>query len=100
MPFVNGGQATQMIRALEEKRMAAVDNCNEYGRIPIFAVSATLRAERRAFKVALGFDGWLLKPVPFKRLALLLSGAFDPNARKEGLYNEKEFELGGWFEAE
>ena len=98
MPFVNGGQATQMIRVLEEKRMASVNNYDEYGRIPIFAVSATLKPERQAFKAALGFDGWLLKPVQFKRLALLLSGAFDPSVRKEGLYDEKEFDLGGWFE--
>jgi hypothetical protein len=98
MPFVNGSQATQMIRALEEKRMAAANNNNEYGRIPIFAVSATLRRDRQSFKAALGFDGWLLKPVHFGRLGLLLSGAFNPDARKEGLYNEEEFDLGGWFE--
>ncbi|OQV11121.1 Response regulator receiver domain-containing protein isoform 1 [Cladophialophora immunda] len=97
MPFVNGWQATQMIRSLEKTTTDIPHSTDEYGRIPIFAISATLRKEQRQSFAASGFDGWLLKPVDFKRLALILSGAFNADSRKRGLYEEASFQQGGWF---
>jgi CheY-like chemotaxis protein len=66
-------------------------------RVPIFAVSATLKKEEEGEYVANGFDGWLLKPVDFKRLNLILEGAFLESAKKEGRYKPEDFNSGGWF---
>jgi CheY-like chemotaxis protein len=69
------------------------------GRMPIFAVSASLRAEDMENFVEIGFDGWLLKPIDFRRLNLLLAGASSSEKRQEGLYERSRFRLGGWFTA-
>jgi CheY-like chemotaxis protein len=97
MPFVNGWQATQMIRSLEKTTSDIPRSTDKYGRIPIFAISATLRKEQQQSFVKSGFDGWLLKPIDFKRLALILSGAFNVDSREKCLYEEVSFQQGGWF---
>jgi CheY-like chemotaxis protein len=98
MPFVNGCQATQMIRSLEKKNALVISHTtDEYGRVPIFVVSATLREEQRESFADVGFDGWLLKPIDFKRLALILSCALNVDSRKKCLYEEGSFQQGGWF---
>ncbi len=45
-----------------------------------------------------GFDGWILKPVDFKRLGDLLSGILDENHRNKCLYQPGKWEIGGWFD--
>jgi CheY-like chemotaxis protein len=100
MPIVDGMTATKMIRSFEKTRspdqlsMRATLN----RRIPIFAVSATLVEDNRQTYMDAGFDGWILKPVDFKRTAVLLEGIVDPAKRRECLYQPGEWERGGWFE--
>lgn len=67
------------------------------GRIPIFAVSASLIEREKNTYVDAGFDGWILKPVDFKRLNTLLLGIVDDEVRTSSLYRVGEWERGGWF---
>jgi DNA-binding response OmpR family regulator len=67
------------------------------GRMPIFAVSASLLEERRLGYLDLGFDGWIPKPIDFKRLEKLLEGTRDAKIRKEAEYAPGKWERGGWF---
>ncbi|KAG5948338.1 hypothetical protein E4U53_006311 [Claviceps sorghi] len=99
MPIVDGLTSTKMIRSMEQShdhkghsRLAA--NNNE--RIPIFAVSASLMEEKRQHYMDAGFDGWILKPIDFKRLSTLLSGIRNPDVRKTCLYAPGQWEQGGW----
>ncbi len=67
------------------------------GRIPIFAVSASLLEKQRADMLALGMDGWILKPIDFKRLRRILSGILDPIQRSQDIYTPGcSWEAGGW----
>lgn len=66
------------------------------GRIPILAVSATLLEADRT-KLAINFDGWILKPIDFKRMLRLLSGISIQEHRIEDAYVRGEWERGGWF---
>ena len=99
MPLLNGYEATERIRALEEK----VENPNPRtsnllnGRLPIFAVSASLFEEQREDMYNLGMDGWILKPIDFKRLRLILRGVTDVSQREKDVYKPgRNWELGGW----
>ncbi|KAI1502102.1 hsp90-like protein [Biscogniauxia marginata] len=99
MPIVDGLTSTKMIRAFEQS-----DECTEFsplatshGRIPIFAVSASLTEKEKPKYVDAGFDGWILKPIDFKRLKVLLDGMTDDSIREACLYKPGEWEQGGWF---
>jgi len=65
--------------------------------VPIFAVSASLVERERQTYINAGFDGWILKPIDFKRLNTLLKGIVDDNTRNSCLYKPGEWERGGWF---
>ncbi len=99
MPIVDGLTSTKMIRSFEKSypdeflsKRAALN-----GRVPIFAVSASL-VERECQKyVDAGFDGWILKPIDFKRLSVLLSGIVEEDTRETCLYESGKWERGGWF---
>ena len=67
------------------------------GRVPIFAVSASLIEKQRQVYIDGGFDGWILKPIDFKRLTVLLSGIVETPTRESCLYTPGEWEKGGWF---
>lgn len=67
------------------------------GRIPIFAVSASLVEREKDTYVDAGFDGWILKPIDIKRLSALLNGIHDEEVRNSCLYEPGEWERGGWF---
>lgn len=99
MPVMDGGTATMRIRHLESATTGAPGKDAPYTRVPIFAVSATLIEERRVEYVALGFDGWVLKPVDFKRLATIFDGIRDLRARRTTAYRPGLWERGGWFSA-
>jgi CheY-like chemotaxis protein len=100
MPLVDGYASTRLIREEESKPSTMLSLVAEVrGRTPIFAVSASLKADDLGKFLEMGFDGWLLKPIDFRRLNLLLAGAFSADARKEGLYDRSRFNLGGWFAA-
>jgi len=44
-----------------------------------------------------GFDAWILKPIDFKRLNVLLQGIVDDKTRVSCLYQQGNWEKGGWF---
>jgi hypothetical protein len=67
------------------------------GRVPIFAVSASLVERERQTYINAGFDGWILKPIDFKRLNVLLLGLVEDDTRHSCLYRPCEWERGGWF---
>lgn len=98
MPLLNGYEATERVRGLERDfepphRLSHQLN----GRIPTFAVSASLLEEKRQEIIDFGIDGWILKPIDFKRLRSILRGITDPTQRRKDLYREgRNWELGGW----
>ena len=99
MPIVDGLTSTKMIRSFEKtysdgslSKRAALN-----GRVPIFAVSASLIEQERDKYIDAGFDGWILKPIDFKRLIALLSGIVEEPTRQSCLYKPGEWERGGWF---
>lgn len=99
MPIVDGLTSTKMIRSFEKSfpdeflsKRAALN-----GRVPIFAVSASLIEKNRQVYIDAGFDGWILKPVDFKRLTVIMSGIVDERTRESCLYEPGEWERGGWF---
>ncbi len=75
MPIVDGLSSTKMIRALEhsDKNLELSDLARSQNRILIFAVSASLIESQKDTYVEAGFDGWILKPIDFKRLETLPS---------------------------
>jgi DNA-binding response OmpR family regulator len=101
MPIVDGYSSTKMIRSFEKTHPGSClsdrAKCNH--RIPIFAVSASLVEKERKKYIDLGFDGWLLKPVDFKRVDQLLRGIIDEGTRNNCLYEPGKWEQGGWFTA-
>lgn len=100
MPIVDGFSSTKMIRSFEKTRAQSClsARAKHNGRIPIFAVSASLEEREREKYIATGFDGWILKPVDFKRVDQLMKGIVDNEARNECLYQSGKWEQGGWFE--
>lgn len=99
MPIVDGLTSTKMIRSFEKSHpqgpispRAALN-----GRIPIFAVSASLLEREREKYINAGFDGWILKPIDFQRLGVLLSGIVEEKTRESCLYRPGQWEHGGWF---
>jgi CheY-like chemotaxis protein len=99
MPIVDGLTSTKMIRSFEKlhsgSRLSARAASN--GRVPIFAVSASLVERERQTYINAGFDGWILKPIDFKRLNVLLLGIVEEDTRQSCLYKPGEWEKGGWF---
>lgn len=100
MPIVDGRRSTEMIREIERN---GAHGClstvaTNHGRTPIFAVSASLIEREKDSYVTSGFDGWILKPVDFKRLEHLLYGIIDDQARDDSVYVPGQWERGGWFQ--
>ncbi|KAH7185628.1 uncharacterized protein B0J16DRAFT_267640 [Fusarium flagelliforme] len=99
MPIVDGLTSTKMIRSME----ASADHHGHSSlagtnhRIPIFAVSASLVEREKQTYIDAGFDGWILKPIDFKRLNTLLAGISDEEVRNSCLYEPGQWERGGWF---
>lgn len=99
MPIVDGLTSTKMIRSYEKSNPSSSLSTRAAinGRVPIFAVSASLVEKERQIYIDAGFDGWILKPVDFKRLSILLSGIVEESTRAEALYQPGAWEKGGWF---
>lgn len=102
MPLLNGFQATERIR-LHESNLQKPDPAiplppatNPKPRTPIIAISASLEESRKDEYTVKGVDGWMLKPVNFKRLERLLRGIHDQDLRGELLYKPGSWEIGGW----
>ncbi|KAL0934187.1 sensor histidine kinase response [Colletotrichum truncatum] len=99
MPIVDGLTSTKMIRAYEQSEGHGGHStiATHNGRIPIFAVSASLIEREKDKYVDAGFDGWILKPIDFKRLNTLLLGIVEDGVRTSCLYAPGQWERGGWF---
>ena len=99
MPIVDGLTSAKMIRSHEavSPRDILSPRAALNGRVPIFAVSASLVERDREVYVNAGFDGWILKPVDFRRLAELMEGIVLNETRDRCLYVPGEWEVGGWF---
>lgn len=97
LQILNGFDAALGIRKLEslklksnfERRRSTVLN----GRIPILAVSASLHERQKDSIADVGIDGWILKPVDFRRLSSLMRGALDTKVRQEDIYRSVNFFL-------
>ncbi|THH10468.1 hypothetical protein EW145_g1296 [Phellinidium pouzarii] len=105
MPILNGFEAAKAIRVLEKNahttQNSSVERASKRlnGRVPIFAVSASLFERQRIEMIDFGMDGWILKPIDFKRLRTILKGVLDPDERQKAVYREGcSWELGGWLE--
>lgn len=90
MPIKDGHTSTKEIRSFENSHASDI-------KVPVIAVSASLVERERDFYMDVGFDGWILKPIPFDRLRHIMSGVADRAARKEDLYKPGCWERGGWF---
>ncbi|MCJ1463866.1 Light-sensor Protein kinase [Pseudocyphellaria aurata] len=99
MPIVDGLTSTKMIRSFEKTHpgRGLSNRAALNGRVPIIAVSASLVEKDRQLYIDAGFDGWILKPIDFKRLSTLLCGIVEEHTRKHCLYKPGEWEQGGWF---
>lgn len=99
MPIVDGLTSTKMIRSYEKTHPSdsLLERTALTGRVPIFAVSASLVETDRQSYIDAGFDGWVLKPVDFKRLVVLLAGILGEETRMSCLYKPGGWEKGGWF---
>jgi CheY-like chemotaxis protein len=99
MPIVDGLTSTKMIRSFEKSHPGShlSIRASGNGRVPIFAVSASLVERERLTYINAGFDGWILKPIDFKRLNILLLGIVKDESRSSCLYKPGEWEKGGWF---
>ncbi|KAI1814241.1 hsp90-like protein [Poronia punctata] len=99
MPIVDGLSSTKLIRAFEKSSdgLGLSTLARRHGHIPIFAVSASLVEKERSIYVEAGFDGWILKPIDFKRLNVLLEGITNDSVREQCLYQPGQWERGGWF---
>ncbi|KAG9247124.1 PHY1, histidine kinase-group VIII protein [Calycina marina] len=101
MPIVDGLTSTKMIRSMEKSTDSPQlsNRASVNGRIPIFAVSASLVERNRQEYIAAEFDGWILKPIDFKRLSILMQGIVDDSPQSACLYRPGHWEHGGWFHA-
>lgn len=90
MPIVNGFQAATAIRTMEDSSLAPLSSYRPStilnGRLPILAVSASLHERQRESIVEVGIDGWILKPIDFRRLNKLMRGSIDASKRREEIY--------------
>jgi CheY-like chemotaxis protein len=99
MPLINGPASTRLIREFEDvSRPPLSPLATSHGRIPIFAVSASLVEQKHDEYVSGGFDGWILKPINFKQLDVLMSGIWGEDERRSSVYKPGMWESGGWLQ--
>nr|DAZ85349.1 TPA_exp: phytochrome-3 [Monilinia laxa] len=99
MPIANGFESTKMIRSFEKETNPLVSQrASVYGRLPIIAVSASLEEQKREEYIDCGFDGWILKPINFKKLEEILASVEDDEKREKLLYGNENLAWGkgGW----
>jgi CheY-like chemotaxis protein len=130
MPIMDGRTAAKEIRKLEATLNPRDDisSLRIDGRIPIFAVSASLYESDR-LNLAQDFDGWLLKPLgelcgvegpasgwytrgetrgfeadavilDFARVRALLAALQNPQKRSDEVYVQGHWERGGYLKGE
>lgn len=100
MPIVDGLIATRLIRGFEKEHKPTLsEHAQAYGRIPIFAVSASLREDLRDNYTESGFDAWIHKPINFKSLRTLLKAVHENKVGMEASYEQGSKEEWGWLGA-
>jgi CheY-like chemotaxis protein len=109
MPILDGVAATQRIREDEKQYSPSAppeSHMFNNNRVPIFAVSASLPESRAQEITHAQFDGWLVKPIDFRRVGELMAGIWDYERRRKDLYHprtksgvQKNWEKGGWLVA-
>ncbi|EAW20629.1 putative sensor histidine kinase/response regulator [Aspergillus fischeri NRRL 181] len=98
MPIVDGTESTRMIRQFEQEfQLPLSEKASKNGRVPVFAVSASLLEKDAQLYIEAGFDGWIMKPINFNRLGVLLDGLENHDIRNAATYRPGHWELGGWF---
>jgi len=99
MPIVDGETSTKFIREFELTSSPPLSPlATSHGRIPVFAVSASLVEGKYSEYVEGGFDGWIMKPINFRKLDVLMMGIWDEIQRKACAHVPGMWESGGWFE--
>ncbi|EAW13553.1 putative sensor histidine kinase/response regulator [Aspergillus clavatus NRRL 1] len=100
MPIIDGIESTRLIRQFEGEfpEGSLSDKASKNGRVPIFAVSASLLEKDADLYIRAGFDGWIMKPINFNRLGVLLDGLEKQDVRNAAAYRPGRWEIGGWFE--
>ncbi|EED23375.1 sensor histidine kinase/response regulator, putative [Talaromyces stipitatus ATCC 10500] len=100
MPIMDGMDSTEMIRKFEQSShdVQVSDKAKPLGRVPIFAVSASLVEKDVQKYIDTGFDGYIMKPIDFKRVNAILSGLQAYSERKALTYLPGNWEHGGWFD--
>lgn len=101
MPILNGFGAAQRIRRIEKANPLPLDairpSTDLNNGIPIFAVSASLKESQREYMMEMGMNAWILKPIDFKRLRVLMRGVTDVEQRRLDVYKPGvNWEKGGW----
>jgi CheY-like chemotaxis protein len=101
MPILNGYGAAQQIRRIEKACPLPLDaiqpSTDLNNGIPIFAVSTSLKESQREYMMEMGMDAWILKPIDFKRLSVLMRGVTDVEQRRSDMYKPGvNWEKGGW----
>lgn len=100
MPLVDGMDATEMIRKFERSShdYQLSDKVKPLGRVPIFAVSASLVEKDVQKYIDTGFDGYIMKPIDFKRVNAILSALKTDSERAALTYTPGKWEHGGWYD--
>lgn len=102
MPILDGFGAAEQIRRIETGNPLPIASIRpstdlNNSRIPIFAVSASLKESQRTFMIDKGMDGWILKPIDFNRLRVIMKGITDVEQRNKDVYRPgRDWEKGGW----
>jgi CheY-like chemotaxis protein len=102
MPILDGYDASKKIRTIEDeagpsRTSQRPSHINNKGRLPVFAVSASLPESQRSKLVECGMNGWILKPIDFRRLRELMKGLTDRTQRSGAIYKPGyNWESGGW----
>ncbi|RHZ55745.1 putative sensor histidine kinase/response regulator [Aspergillus thermomutatus] len=99
MPIVDGIESTRMIRQFEREssEVPLSEKASKNGRVPVFAVSASLLEKDAQLYIEAGFDGWIMKPINFNRLGVLFDGLRNQDIRNAATYQPGHWEFGGWF---
>merc|ERR1711977_112742 len=98
MPTVDGTLATRMIRFHEKESSFRNQQANGREvqtlrqRVPVLAMSTALVEENRFEYIQNGFDGWIMKPIDFQRLDLILQGVKNPELKRDSLYVPGQWE--------
>lgn len=98
MPIVDGMRATKMIREFEQNssETTVAEKATPSDRVPIFAVSASLVEKDAQKYIDTGFDGYIMKPIDFKRANSLLCSLQSEPERTALTYIPGNWEKGGW----